>query len=214
MRRCNLVSFLAVLAVAIAASLYAAEEKSKAEWRSLFDGKSLDGWEKHGGKAEYRVEEGTIVGHSVPNSPNTFLCTKQRFSDFELRFEVKVDKALNSGVQIRSNIKENDRVFGPQVEIEAGPGESGYIYGEATGRGWLSQDRSKKAPFKNDGWNQYRVLAKGTNVKTWVNDEPIADLTDEKSSREGIIGLQVHGVGKREEPLYVRWRNLKIRVLK
>jgi hypothetical protein len=58
------------------------------------------------------------------------------------------------------------------------------------------------------------VLAKGANIKTWVNDLPIADLTDEESSREGIIGLQVHGVGKREEPLYVRWRNIKIRELK
>jgi hypothetical protein len=121
---------------------------------------------------------------------------------------------LNSGVQIRSNIKENDRVYGPQVEIESGPGEAGYIYGEATGRGWLSQDRSKKDAFKNGQWNAYRVLAQGANVKTFVNGQPIADLTDEESSREGLIGLQVHGVGGREEPLYVRWRNIKIRELK
>ena len=203
-----LVVFLVVAGVSVAA------QNDGGPWQSLFNGKDLDGWEKHGGKAEYQVEDGAVVGHSVPNSPNTFMCTKERFADFELTFEVMVDNSLNSGVQIRSNIKDNDRVYGPQVEIEAGPGESGYIYGESTGRGWLSQDRGKKDTFKNGQWNRYRVLCKGANVKTWVNGAAVADLTDEKSSREGIIGLQVHGVGGQTEPLYVRWRDIRIRKLK
>ena len=179
-------------------------------WIVLFNGKDLDGWEQHGGAAKDTVEDGAIVGQSVPNTSNSFLCTKQRFKDFELVFEVKVDRGLNSGVQIRSNIKENDRVYGPQVEIETGPGESG----EATGRGWLSQDRSKQAKFDNDGWNQYRVICRGANIKTFVNGEAIADLTDEESNHDGVIGLQVHGVGKKEEPMFVRWRNIKFRELK
>jgi len=41
----------------------------------------------------------------------------------------------------------------------------------------------------------------------------VANLTDEQSDHDGFIGLQVHGVGKRTEPLYVRWRNIKIRPL-
>jgi hypothetical protein len=219
MRRQSFTKVLPVLLVVAASGIWAvAAEKPKDEWRPLFDGKTLNGWEKHGGKAVYAVEKGAIVGHSVPNSANTFLCTKERFKDFELLFEVKVDNALNSGVQIRSNVKdtdrEKDRVFGPQVEIEAAPGAAGYIYGEATGRGWLSQNRSRKDAFKNGQWNKFRVLCQGANIKTWINDVPIADLTDEKSSREGLVGLQVHAVGGREEPLYVRWRNIRIRVLK
>lgn len=183
-------------------------------WRVLFDGKSLDGWEKHGGKAQYRVEDGAIVGNSVPNTSNTFLCTKDTFSDFELEFEVNVGPGLNSGVQVRSKIKENDRVYGPQVEIARAPGPSGYIYGEGTGQGWLSQNRTGRDPSKNDQWNHFRVVCKGANIKTWINGEPVADLTDEESAREGLIGLQVHGVGAREEPLYVRWRNIRVRELK
>jgi len=203
-----------VAALFVAAVSWASAAEKGGQWKSLFDGKTLEGWEQHGGKAVYKVEDGAIVGHSVPNTSNSFLCTKEKFSDFELEFEVKVDCGLNSGVQIRSNIKGNDRVYGPQVEIECAPGESGYIYGEATGRGWLSQDRSKKDAFNNGEWNQYRVLAKGANIKTFVNGEPIADLTDEQSSREGLVGLQVHGVGGKKEPMYVRWRNLKVRELK
>jgi len=210
MRRQAWMSVVAVVSILVAAGLAMAADDG---FKPLFDGRSLEGWEQHGGKAVYKVEDGAIVGHSVPNTSNSFMCTKERFGDFELLFEVKVDPGLNSGVQIRSNIKGNDRVFGPQVEIEIGPGEAGYIYGEATGRGWLSQDRSKKITLEKDDWNQYRVLAKGNNIKTWVNGEPVADLTDDEMSKEGIIGLQVHGVGGREEPMYVSWRNIKIRTL-
>ncbi|NUQ63086.1 MAG: DUF1080 domain-containing protein [Pirellulales bacterium] len=210
MKRC----FRGMLAMLVFTALTGVSYAAEGEWRSLFDGKNLDGWEKHGGKAEYAVEDGAVVGHSVSNTQNTFLCTKDLFKDFELMFEVKVDDALNSGVQLRSQIKENDRVFGPQVEIAASPDGAGYIYGEATGRGWLSQDRPKQNVFKNGEWNQYRVLCKGPNIKTWINGEPVADLTDEPSNHEGFIGLQVHGVGARAEPLYVRWRNIKIREVK
>ncbi len=131
MKRRNMASVLAALAVVGLASVSLGAENG--DWQVLFNGKNLDGWQQHGGKAVYKVEDGAIVGHSVPNTQNSFMCSEKRFGDFELMFEVKVDDALNSGVQIRSNIKGNDRVFGPQVEIERAPGESGYIYGEATG---------------------------------------------------------------------------------
>jgi hypothetical protein len=212
MRKQGWTGMVTVVSILVLAGLAVADDGK--DFRPLFDGKTLDGWEQHGGKAVYKVEDGAIVGHSVPNTSNSFMCTKERFGDFELLFEVKVDPGLNSGVQIRSNVRPNgDCVFGPQVEIEIGPGEAGYIYGEATGRGWLSQDRSKKITLKKDEWNQYRVLAKGDNIKTWVNGGPVADLTDDKASKEGIIGLQVHGVGGRAEPMYVSWRNIKIRTL-
>lgn len=210
----QLVSLVVVAAVASTALVSAQAGKKKGKFRSLFDGKTLKGWEQHGGDAVYKVKDGAVVGHSVPNTPNSFLCTKERFKNFELLFEVKVDDALNSGVQVRSNIKGNDRVYGTQVEVEAAPGEAGYIYGEATGRGWLSKDRSKKDTFKNGEWNKFRVLARGSNIKTWVNGEPVADLdVPEGIKLEGFIGLQVHGVGGREKPLYVSWRNIKIREL-
>jgi hypothetical protein len=76
-----------------------------ADWVSLFDGKSLDGWVQKNGTATYRVENGAIVGRTAEGSPNSFLCTVKDYADFELEFEVKVDDALNSGVQIRSQTR-------------------------------------------------------------------------------------------------------------
>ena len=182
---------------------------------SLFDGKTLDGWIQRNGLATYDVEDGAIVGHTAKNSPNSFLCTKKAYCDFELLFEVKVDPGLNSGVQIRSRSSKdynNERVHGPQVEIETAPGESGYIYGEATGRGWVSPNQDIKDAYKNDQWNEYRVLAVGPRIQTWINGKQVEDLSDDKWSQCGFIGLQVHGVGDRG-PFEVRWRNIKIKDL-
>ena len=69
---------------------------------TLFNGKDLTGWEQHSGKAEYRVEDGAIVGKTVANTGNSFLCTKESFGDFVLELEFKVAPDMNSGVQFRS----------------------------------------------------------------------------------------------------------------
>ena len=66
------------------------------KWTSLFNGESLDGWIQRGGKAKYSVEDGCIVGRTVPKTPNSFLCTEKQYGDFILEYEFKVDPRLNS----------------------------------------------------------------------------------------------------------------------
>ncbi|AMV31201.1 hypothetical protein VN12_03720 [Pirellula sp. SH-Sr6A] len=185
-------------------------------WTRLFDGKSIAGWTQKNGWATYRIEGDAVVGRTATGSPNSFLCTERVFGDFELRFEVKVDNGLNSGVQIRSKSlpeKDSGRVHGLQVEIESSPGEAGYLYGEATGRGWVSPTQPPHSELKNNEWNQYHVKAVGPRVQTWINGKLIEDLTDPISYAEGFIGLQVHGIGKDQGPFEVRWRNIEIKEL-
>lgn len=201
------------------------------KWIKLFDGETLDGWTQKNGEATYMVMDGTIVGTTAEGSRNSFLCTEKEYGDFELEFEVKVDNGLNSGVQIRSKTREKSvgdgrnqeagRVIGPQVEIESSGekgAEAGYIYGEATGYGWLTpKDRLIPHKHFNDGeWNKYRIVANGPRIQTWINDQPIEDLTDEKIYNEfpkGFIGLQVHGVESGTGPFQVAWRNIRIKEL-
>ncbi|NIP98553.1 MAG: DUF1080 domain-containing protein, partial [Akkermansiaceae bacterium] len=156
-------------------------------WTNLFNGKDLAGFTQRNGTATYKVIGGVIVGTTAKGSPNSFLCTDKKYGDFELIFEVKCHNQLNSGVQIRSQTKNDDpkeRVNGPQVEIEAsGPNgaESGYLYGEAAG-GWMTpaDQRKPHKHFKDGEWNKYRVLAKGPNIKVWINGVQVSDLTHEK----------------------------------
>lgn len=207
-------------------------------WVNLFDGKTLKGWTPAAhGKAEYKVVDGTIHGQTVEGSPNSFLTSDQEFGDFELEFEVRVHNDLNSGVQIRSREKTEEdckaygdnpaggngvgRFHGPQVEVEASPGQSAYIYGEATKYGWLSPEPKDEKHFhnhmKNGEWNKFRIVAKGPRIQTWINGEAVADLTHEeiyKTHPKGKIGLQVHGIAAGTGPFDVAWKNIRIRELK
>ncbi|MFV0446660.1 MAG: DUF1080 domain-containing protein [Planctomycetaceae bacterium] len=193
-------------------------------WIELFDGKTLDGWIQKNGTAKYSVEEGTIVGRTNEGSPNSFLSTIKDYGNFELLVDVKVDNGLNSGIQIRSQTTDGSnhgRVNGPQVEIEssgANGAEAGYVYGEATGRGWLTpEDRLKpRKVFKDGEWNRFRILASGPRIQTWINGEAIEDLTDEpifETHPRGFISLQVHGIKTGTGPYQVAWKNIKLRPL-
>lgn len=179
---------------------------------AIFNGKDLSGWSQKNGLATYEADDGAVVGHTAINSPNSFLCSEKDYTDFELTFEVKVDKGLNSGVQIRSKSlpeKDNGRVHGPQVEIESGVAEAGYVYGEATGRGWLSPTQTPTDAIQDGAWNRYIVRAVGPRIQTWINGRMIEDIYDPESYQEGFLGLQVHGVGD-NGPFEVRWRDIRI----
>lgn len=225
--------FLTVAVIASALALLALQCGSNSEdggFVPIFNGIDLEGWEIRSGHASYEVEDGVIVGTTVEDSPNTFLCTKKEYGDFVLVFDVKVDPLLNSGVQIRSHEYESPttvwmptpkglrershpagRVYGYQVEIanEQG-GASGGVYDEAR-RGWLhniADDPISSKAFKDNQWNEYRVEAEGDSIKVWVNGVPCADFVD-PLDLSGFIGLQVHGY-KGLRPAQVRWRDIRI----
>ncbi len=176
-------------------------------------------WSKRGGEADYKVlDSGEVVGSTRPNTPNTFLCSKDTFGDFELEYEFKVDPSLNSGVQIRSASSpeyRNGRVHGYQIEID--PSDRAWtagVYDEAQ-RGWLQSLEGKpaaQAAFRQNEWNRVRVVARGDVIRTYLNGTPVAVLADGAKAR-GFFGLQVHGVGDRADPLDVRWRDLRIKRL-
>ncbi|WP_200978769.1 DUF1080 domain-containing protein [Echinicola sp. 20G] len=176
------------------------EDSKDGEWTSLFDGKSLEGWKPLGGEAEFVIEDGTIVGISKINTPNTFLSTEKEYSDYILELDLKIeDVTSNSGVMTRGQYDaEKNRVFGYQ--IEADPKErawSGGLYDEAR-RGWLyplTLNPEARSAFKMGEFNHYRIEAIGNVIKTWVNDQPVAYVVDDMDSK-GFIGLQVHSIGK------------------
>ncbi len=192
-------------------------------WVSLFDGKSLEVWTVRGGFAEYRAEDGMIVGKTSEGSPNTFL-TKGPYGDFILEFEVLCDQELNSGVQIRSHVYDENSpkkgrkgtVYGYQCEIAPGTDTSGNFWDEAReGKWWddFSNKPAARTAFKDGQWNKYRVVAQGDHIRSWINGVACADFHD-KTDASGFIGLQVHGIAKGKGPYQVRWKNIRIKELK
>lgn len=196
-------------------------------WVSLFDGQSLDGWTVRGGFATYKVDAGTIVGTTVEGSPNTFLC-RGDYGDFELQLEVLCDKPLNSGIQIRSHVYQQDtpqpsqpkrirkagEVYGYQCEIADG-GTAGNFWDEGRFTRWHDDFADKpqaREAYRPGEWNRYRIVAQGSHIRSWVNGVACADFRDDTDQR-GFIGLQVHGIKPGTGPYQVRWRNIRLREL-
>jgi 3-keto-disaccharide hydrolase len=200
----------------------------------LFDGKTLNGWIQRGGKAKYAVKDGMIVGSTVPDTTNSFLCTEKDYGDFILELDYKVDPELNSGVQFRSEcfdkpttVKSGDkeikiaagRVHGYQCEIDMDAKKARWwtagIYDEGR-RLWLypgslGGDNKKFTEqgakiSKPNQWNHLRIEALGDSMKTWLNGEPRSEIKDFMTPK-GFIALQVHAVGSGQEPLNVYFKD-------
>lgn len=225
-------TFLAVACLA-AGLTFAEDKKSDAAWESWFADGKLDGFQVVSGQADYKVVDGVLVGTTKEGSPNTFLMSRS-LKDFEITFEVKVDDALNSGVQVRSHLaKEGDpapegakkalpagRLYGPQCEI-ATNGTAGNFYDEARRGTWWSlltnteavRTDAAKAAFKKGEWNKYHIKVVGDHYQSWVNEVLTADFK-QPGDAEGHIGFQVHGIKKGTGPYSVSWKNVKVRELK
>ena len=115
----------------------------QSKYTPLFDGQTLTGWKQATGKARFEVQQGAIVGFTVPNSPNSFLITDQQYGDFSLVMEVMIqDTTSNSGVQFRSHYDASangnkGKVWGYQYELDpSSRAWTGGIYDEGR-RDWL-----------------------------------------------------------------------------
>jgi hypothetical protein len=194
-------------------------------WVALFNGQDLKGWHELNGKAPFTVENGEIVGRTIPDEPNSFLATDKIYGDFIFEVDFKVDIHMNSGVQFRSEIKDTSdkclvtdkktpqRVHGYQMEIDpSSRAWSGGIYDEAR-RGWLyplEYNPSAKTAFKNNQWNHYRIECIGKSIRTWVNGIPCAHVIDDMTP-SGFIALQVHEIyDPKEAGQEIRWKNVRI----
>ena len=187
-------------------------------WVNLFNGKDLTGWKQLNGEAKYTVENGVIVGTTVLNTPNSFICTEKNYSDFIFEVDLLVEPDMNSGIQFRSESKSdynNGRVHGYQCEVDpSARAWSGGIYDEAR-RGWLytlELNTDAKSALKMGEWNRYRIECIGNSIKTWINGVACSHVIDDMTPT-GFIALQVHGIGKNKEKegQQIKWKNIRIK---
>ena len=172
---------------------------------------------------------------------NSFLiCQKGIVGDFELRLSYRLSASNNSGIQYRSKRIDAPGkwiVRGYQHEIRNEnkfPNVSGFIYSEGglAGKGRLilcgeqgvrgKDDKLVKGEplidqagyqklFNLNGWNDVVIIAKGNNIRHYLNGKKILDFTDNspKALKEGVIALQLHA-GK---PMWVEYKNVRMREL-
>jgi hypothetical protein len=188
----------AVAATVISSVLVTAQNTGAGKPTSLFDGKTLNGWE--GNLTVFHVDGGAIVGGTLKDkiARNEFLCTTREFKDFELRLKVRLlggDQA-NAGVQFRTKrIPNNHEVSGYQADM--GTGWWGALYDESR-RNKVMQgpDQAKmKDVIKQGDWNDYVIRANGPRVQLSINGVPTVDYVeaDPSVADTGLVCLQIHG---------------------
>jgi hypothetical protein len=189
-------------------------------WVDLFDGKTLSGWKRLAGNAEFTVTDGAIVGSSVVGSGNTFLVTEKEYGDFILEMDCRLDDtSSNSGVQVRSHYDPSGHggrglVYGLQFEMDPSSRRwSGGIYDEGR-RDWIypaSLNAGAEDAFKLGVYNHLRMECIGHEMRTWINGVAVAYVVD-TMDQKGFIGLQVHAISKPENAgQKIYFKNIRIR---
>lgn len=198
---------------------------------SLFDGKSLKGWD--GDWQYWSVKDGAITGVTDGSLKRNHFLTwiGSTIRNFELRVKVKVSPGGNSGLQYRGQMRPEvglDCVSGYQCDVVAdNPDYNGMLY-EERGRRILSHTGEKviidpegqpwvvgkmeKKTFAPGEWHDYRVLVEGNHHRHWIDGHPTADLIDldpEGRALEGVLAVQVH-VGPAME---IQFKDFKIKHL-
>ena len=174
----------------------------------IFDGKSLAGWE--GDAAWWRVEDGEIRGGSstVKVPKNFFLATEKSYQNFDLRVKLRLTGTgfVNSGIQMRSvRVPNSSEMSGYQVDY--GKGWYGKIYDESRRNKVIAESKDAAvvlATVKEGEWNEYRILAEGNRIRSWVNGVPALDYleTEPNIAADGKIGIQI--CYDSEFPLFTR----------
>lgn len=215
------------------ATAQAVDDKSDQSYQELFNGQDLTGWE--GQPGAWRVEEGLLVGESTADKPckrtHYLFWTGGELSDFELRVVFRIHgEAGNSGVQIRSERRPHWDAWGCQADLDTAGQYTGCVYQherglvaergqrvaiDASGKKHVEslgdRDELLKA-VRRDGWNEYRIIAKGPAMTLWINDTLMCDVEDhdEKYSRlRGQIALQMH----QGPPMKIEYRSVRLRLL-
>lgn len=180
--------------------------------KDFFTGKDLSGWQ--GLDKHWSVRDGTIVGTTEPDGIkfNTFLCSRKEYKDFELSFKVRLKGGKgNSGVQIRSEVFDKDKlaVKGPQCDI--GAVYWGSLYGENFGGMMQEADKETvKKVLKPDDFNDYHIKCAGKRVTIKLNGTTTVDADFAKLPDKGIIAWQIHGGG----PMEVIFKDIVFKELK
>ncbi len=198
--------FLPLLSIGLGLSAFAGPLPPPSDQAvSLFDGKSLEGWEARP-PLLWTIKDGCLTaGDGTTKIPyNDFLCTKASYSNFILRLKIKLTGDpktgfINSGVQIRTaRNPTGHEVCGYQCDYGA-PEWYGAIYDEGRRNRLLikSDIAALRTVLKPNDWNDYVIKADGPRIQTWINGVQGVDFEEKDAdiASDGVIAIQVHGGG-------------------
>lgn len=180
--------FLAFMIAAFCVAWSSVNKNTQAEWSSLFDGKSLDGW-KVGDNAEtFSVEDGAIVAHG--NTAHLFYegnVSNHDFKNFEFKADVMTTPGSNSGIYFHTGYQQDGwPAKGYEVQVNNSHTDwrrTGSLYGV---------DDVKEVYVKDNEWFTESIKVQGKHILVKINDKTVVDYEEPDS-----ISLKVPIGGKR-----------------
>ncbi len=176
-------------------------DEIRAGWISLFDGRSLFGWEVPT-VTNWHVEDGAIVADSGEKS---LLLTPFYFDDFELRCSFHVSAGGNSGIFLRTAPNASDPAK-DTYELNICDSHPTHRTGSLVGR-----HIAENVPAVEGAWHDFRVLCKGPVIQVWLDEQQIVDFTDSSDAIRltGRIGLQMNEGRSAFRNVFIRPLSLK-----
>lgn len=203
--------FLLVLVTGVLAD--DSKESKDDGWKTIFDGKSFQGWKASENKKSWMIEEGALVCNG-PRSHLFYTAEKEPFVNFEFKADVMTTPGSNAGIYFHTRYQEEGwPKFGheAQVNISHGdPKKTGSLYGVV--------DVSDPPAKDNKYWTQH-IIVKGKHVVIKINDKVVVDYTEpdnkeafnqsfERRLGKGTFALQAHDPKSK-----VYFKNIKIKRL-
>jgi len=195
-----LATILSIFLSIAAADLAAKDETDLSGFVDLFDGKTLNGWEKltsYNNDGQWEVIDGAIAGDQWPEGHGGLLVTKKKYTDYEIYAEVKTTYPQDSGLFLR--VQPN--VLSYQITIDDRPeGEIGAVY-IPLGGGFAQHCYRGFSYWDPYEFNQMRVRIESQppRIQVWLNGEKINDYQGALGKdgkpvvpHDGVIGIQVH----------------------
>ena len=146
------------------------------EWRTLFDGRSLEAWrgfKKDSVPAGWQVVDGALTRVGEAGD----LITRDQFGDFELTLEWKVAEGGNSGIMYRvTETADATYETGPEMQVlddaRHKDGESrltaaGSAYGLYAAPAGIVKPAGQ--------WNAVRIVVRGSHVEHWLNGTKVVE---------------------------------------
>lgn len=192
-----MVAAAAILSIAGVTAGVSAGGQAQGGWTPLFDGTSLNGWNRVG-DANWEIVDGAV---QATKGGTSFLVTSRSYDDFQITLEFWASDDANSGVFIRCQDPKNITATNAyEVNIYDTRPDPAYRTGAIV-------DVAKPMVNLNAGgrWNTFDITAQGTKLIVIMNGMKTVDV-DHKGHVRGPIALQ-YGAGT------VRFRNVRIRPL-
>lgn len=155
-------------------------------FKTIFDGKSLDGWKKSAeNEKALRLEDGAIVANG--NRCHLFYVGDEKpFKDFHLILEVMTKPHSNGGIYFHTKYQEeNWPAQGHECQVnnsyDKDPQKTGGIYKVA---------KVLEAPAKDNEWFKYEIIVKGNHVVVKINEKVTADYMETAESLAKVAGIE------------------------